>query len=312
MLRLISNCRRDKFGVFAAFGLALTLFAPIGAAAEQIGVAVTVRNDVTGKIQAETVRIGNGADVFGKEIVRTNPDSSAQIVLKDNTNLNVGPNSTITLDNFVFNGDSDYKKATFGVAKGALRFASGQSDKRAYDMKTPTSTIGVRGTDYALETGERMVPATGGKPAHVEKYTHLEVSHGTVVACPKNSKENANDVDVSGNDQRKKRQCDCNEVHENEAVDITDACVFQSQFTGQTSQMACGGACSAPMSYSAATTAATMGSTLPALGIGAVVAGATAGAVISSVNNSNNNNNNNNDWVHTHNILVGSSPDSQE
>lgn len=261
------------------------MIAPTAAvvAAEQIGVAVTVRNEVTGKIQAETVRIGSGSDVFGKEIVKTSADSTAHVVLKDNTNLNVGPNSSVTLDNFVFNGDSDYKKASFGLAKGALRFASGQSDKRAYEVRTPLATIGVRGTDYSVEVGERRVPARAGKPAHTEQYSHVEVDHGTVVVCPKNSKEHPNDVDVVDDDERRsrKRKCGCDEVHEQEAVDVTETCVYQSQFTGQTSQMACGGTCSS-MSYSAAT----VGS-LPALATAVVAAGAIAGGVVAGVNNGN-------------------------
>jgi hypothetical protein len=290
-----NNRRRDENKQACAhFGwlFGLLALAATAAIADQIGVAVTVRNDVTGKIQAETVRINSGSDVFGKEIVKTDPSSSAQIVLKDNTNLNVGPNSSITLDNFVFNGDSDYKKATFGVAKGALRFASGQSDKRAYDLKTPTTTIGVRGTEYALETGEKMVPAANGKPAHSEKYTHIEVSSGTVAVCP--TKGSNQSEDLSGAhykpELKKTRACSCNEVHAGEAVDVTETCVYESQFTGQTSQLACGGPCDAPMSYNAAT----MGSTLPAMGVGAAVIGAITGGVISGVNNGNNSNGNGN------------------
>ncbi|CAJ0888245.1 hypothetical protein AMST5_03861 [freshwater sediment metagenome] len=263
------------------------MIAPTAAvvAAEQIGVAVTVRNEVTGKIQAETVRIASGSDVFGKEIVKTSADSTAHVVMKDNTNLNVGPNSSVTLDNFVFNGDSDYKKASFGLAKGALRFASGQSDKRAYEVRTPLATIGVRGTDYSVEVGERRVPARPGKPAHTEQYSHVEVDHGTVVVCPKNSKEHPNDVDVAENDddrRSKRRKCGCDEVHEQEAVDVTETCVYQSQFTGQTSQMACGGQCGAPMSYNAAT----LGS-LPGLATAVIAAGAIAGGVVAGANNSN-------------------------
>jgi hypothetical protein len=288
MRQLISICRAERKRAYLGIAVALSLLAPSAAAwADQIGVAVTVRNDVTGQIQSNMVKIDSGADVFGKEIVKTTSDSSAKIVLKDNTNMNVGPNSVVTLDNFVFNGDSDYKKATLGIAKGALRFASGQSDKRAYELKTPLATIGVRGTDYAVEIIDRMVPAADGKPAHREKVSHVEVTHGTVVVCPQNAKGSIND-DVSAPDEKKKRRCGCDEVHENEAVDVTSACVYQSQFTGQTSQMACAGPCDAPMSYTEASLGASApvgGATLPALGVGAAAAGAIAGGIIAGTNN---------------------------
>lgn len=284
-MRFFWNARGETNKSFVRhLALIFCMIAPTAAvvAAEQIGVAVTVRNDVTGKIQAETVKIGSGSDVFGKEIVKTSADSTAHVVLKDNTNLNVGPNSSVTLDNFVFNGDSDYSKATFSLAKGALRFSSGQSDKRAYEVKTQFATIGVRGTDYAAEERERLVPASGGKPARVERYTHIEVEHGTVVVCPKNSAEHPNDVDIS-DDEKKKRKCGCDTVHEQEARDVTNACVFPSQFTGQTAQVACGGACSS-LSYSAAT----VGSAPAVVTAAAALAGITGG-IIAGVNNGNTN-----------------------
>jgi hypothetical protein len=292
MRQLISMCRVERQRASLGIAVALSLLAPVAAAwaADQVGIAVTVKNDVTGQIQSNLVKIDSGADVFGKEIVKTTPDSSAKIVLKDSTNMNVGPNSVVTLDNFVFNGDSDYKKATLGIAKGALRFASGQSDKRAYELKTPLATIGVRGTDYAVELVDKVVPAAGGRPPHREKVAHVEVSHGTVVVCPQNAKGDIND-DVSAPDDRKKRRCGCDEVHENEAVDVTSACVYQSQFTGQSSQLACGGACDAPMSYTEASVGSTVGgstvggSTAAVVGVAGVAGAAAAGAAIAASNN---------------------------
>lgn len=125
--------------------LALLLPGSTAFAQDKIGVAVTVRNEVSGKLQTRIVQIIDGESVFDRETVKTVTDSSAKIVLKDNTNLNVGPNSSVSLDNFVFAGPTDYKKAGVNLAKGAFRFTSGASDKRAYDIKTPTATIGVRG-----------------------------------------------------------------------------------------------------------------------------------------------------------------------
>jgi hypothetical protein len=298
MRQSISIFRNERKRASLGLAVALSLLGPVAAAwADQIGVAVTVRNDVTGQIQSNMVKIDSGADVFGKEIVKTTSDSSAKIVLKDSTNMNVGPNSIVTLDNFVFNGDSDYKKATLGIAKGALRFASGQSDKRAYELKTPTSTIGVRGTDYAAEVFDKMMPAEGGKPAHRESVTHVEVTHGKVIVCPQNARGNINDDASRAEDDRKKRRCGCKEVHENEAIDVTAACVYESQFTGQSSQMACAGPCDAPMSYTEASIGATSapagGATLPVLGVGAAAAGAIAGGIIAGSNNNNNNGGNN-------------------
>jgi hypothetical protein len=114
-------------------------------AGDRIGVAATARNRVSGRIQTQTVQITKGENVFDREVVKTDADSDAKLVMKDSTNVNVGPNSTVTLDDFVFSGEQDFKKQSLNIAKGSLRFTTGSSDKRAYQVKTPTATIGVRG-----------------------------------------------------------------------------------------------------------------------------------------------------------------------
>jgi len=128
-----------------AVAAALVATAPGAFAGERIGVAATARNRVSGRIQAEVVQIDEGAGVFDRETVRTEADSLAKLVLKDDSNINVGPNSSVTLDKFVYSGEDTFQKAGIKIAKGAFRFTSGASNKRAYDVRTPTVTIGVRG-----------------------------------------------------------------------------------------------------------------------------------------------------------------------
>lgn len=136
---------KHKGFAFLLSGLVVLAASPAAFAGDRIGVAATVRNKVSGRVQTQVMQINTGEGVFDREQVRTEVDSAAKIVLKDSTNLNVGPSSSVTLDNFVYAGEQDYKKAGFNLAKGAFRFTTGASDKRAYDLKTPTATIGVRG-----------------------------------------------------------------------------------------------------------------------------------------------------------------------
>jgi hypothetical protein len=142
--------------------LALTLLAATVTAAqaqESIGIAVTIRNEVNGTVASRTFRINAGEDVFRQEVVSTGPDSTAKLVFADSTNLAIGPDSAVTLDKFVYAGATDYKKATMRLVKGLFRFTTGNSDKRAYEIKTDVATIGVRGTvvDINSETGRTIV-----------------------------------------------------------------------------------------------------------------------------------------------------------
>lgn len=140
--------RRSNLSPLICAGV--SLFAFIGAGSEaiagdRIGVAASARNRVSGRMQSTTVPITDGESVYDREVVKTEAESYAKLVLKDSSNINVGPNSSVTLDNFVYAGDESFQKVGIKLAKGALRFSSGTSDKRSYDVRTPHATIGVRG-----------------------------------------------------------------------------------------------------------------------------------------------------------------------
>ena len=128
-------------------GLALASVAAPALADDSIGGAKTVVNLVTGDLSTgDKVNLVQGDDVFKDEGVRTDADSSARIVLRDNTNMLLGPSSAIKLDRFVYSGPSQPGAIAVNLVKGALRFATGDADKKAYVISTPTAALGVRGT----------------------------------------------------------------------------------------------------------------------------------------------------------------------
>jgi hypothetical protein len=77
--------------------------------------------------------------------VKTSEKGSTQIKFVDGTVLTIGPNSEVILDKMIFEGGRA-KNATIEVVRGAMRFASGNSDHSAYHIQTKVATIGVRGT----------------------------------------------------------------------------------------------------------------------------------------------------------------------
>ena len=133
--------RKGYLGGIIAFSV-ITL----AQAGEVIGVAAVVRNEVDQALPTRVIHINAGENISRDEVVKTGLDSGAKLVFSDNTNLSMGPGSTVTLNKFVYSGASRYEKATFQLVKGAFRFTTGASDKRAYEIQTPTATIGVRGT----------------------------------------------------------------------------------------------------------------------------------------------------------------------
>ena len=134
------------------------------AASDQIGLAVIVRNDVN-QVEPRTSKILPGDDIFRDEVVQTKGDSSAKFVLKDSTNLVLGPSSTLKLDRAVFSDEKSVGDIAIKLATGSFRFITGNSAKESYVITTPIATMGVRGTtlDLRIERFQNTVVLKDGQ-----------------------------------------------------------------------------------------------------------------------------------------------------
>jgi hypothetical protein len=88
----------------------------------------------------------------------------SNITFKDDTKVKVTENSRLLIDDFVFDPKaSDAGKLALKVGMGTVRYASGQIAKnnpQKVDIKTPTASIAVRGTDFTMtvdEAGQSLV-----------------------------------------------------------------------------------------------------------------------------------------------------------
>ncbi len=129
-----------------SFVLFIGCFAPSRSlGADQVGLTVTVRNDVN-QVEPKISKILQGDDVIRDELVQTLQDSGAKFVLKDNTNLVLGPNSKLRIDKAVFSDQHSISEIAIRLTTGSFRFITGASPKESYAISTPLATIGVRGT----------------------------------------------------------------------------------------------------------------------------------------------------------------------
>ncbi len=137
-------------------------------AARSVGVATVIVRDVTGTLEKSRRVITSQDGVFQNEVIETNEDSATEIVFLDQTKISIGPNSKVILDKFLF--DPDPKKGTFvvNVVSGMFRFASGGLSKNAYEIRTPVSTMGVRGTEFIVIVLEDGSTAIIGEVGEVE------------------------------------------------------------------------------------------------------------------------------------------------
>ena len=112
-----------------------------------------------------------GEQVFKGDRVVTQDASSLQIQMSDKGYFAVRPNSVISLDDYQFK-NSDQDRVETSIIRGGLRSitgAIGQKNKKAFIVRTPVATIGIRGTDLTAFyiTPDMATPALGQKGSYL-------------------------------------------------------------------------------------------------------------------------------------------------
>jgi FecR protein len=128
--------------------LLLSTVAPLSqASAQNFGKVGAVNPDTTGTPPGGTDRtLVVGADIVIKETVRTSAVGSSHILFPDQSSLNIGPNSELVIDEFVYDPNANSGRMSATAFKGVLRYVGGQiSHKTGISLTTPSGYIGIRG-----------------------------------------------------------------------------------------------------------------------------------------------------------------------
>jgi len=140
----------------------LLLILPIAAHAA-VG-SITVHNGPPAEIQRQKQKIeaGKGTGVEMNDSIVT-AKTSLGITFQDKTQVKITEQSKLVIDDFVYDPKAGTGKLAMNVALGTVRYASGSIAKNSREnvnIKTPTATISVRGTDFSMtvdETGKSLV-----------------------------------------------------------------------------------------------------------------------------------------------------------
>jgi len=159
---LIMVSKTDVVSKFARTVLVLGLLTASGwvaadEASEPIGYIMKVQGKATVTSRGQTIDARVGQAVIIGTTLRTGSEGSMGVTLSDNTVMSFGPNSEFTLDEYQFEPAQEELKLTAHISKGTLNFISGVIAKlkpEAVELKTPTGTIGVRGTHFLVKVSE--------------------------------------------------------------------------------------------------------------------------------------------------------------
>jgi hypothetical protein len=120
---------------------ALVVVQSAPASAEAIGRATAVKPEA----HANARLLSAGTEVNSEETVRTGTAGVADLRFRDESNLSVGPSSTVRLNKFVYDPNKGAGSSVIEVTRGAFRFSTGSQSKGDYKVKTPYGTLGIRG-----------------------------------------------------------------------------------------------------------------------------------------------------------------------
>ncbi len=136
----------------------LFLAAAILALDAQAGGAAGVFKVVTGSVSVQRgekqLPASVGMQVQVADVIRTGNDGSAGLIFQDNSLLSLGPASRLVVDRFSFDSTTHDGQFNTTLARGKLAVVSGKIGKHQLDaMKvyTPTSILGIRGTEFVVE-----------------------------------------------------------------------------------------------------------------------------------------------------------------
>ena len=117
------------------------------------GQIVAVGQDATISGDAGRQRIGAGMLVGMGDRIRTNRSGLVQLLFTDETRLVLGPNSNLVIESYLLSSNGSVSSFSAAALCGSFRFISGKSGKNAYALRTPTGTIGIRGTSFDVFVG---------------------------------------------------------------------------------------------------------------------------------------------------------------
>ena len=121
-----------------------------------IGTIMVINGKADIKRSTKLITIKNGMDIQKGDEIITHTKTRLQVMLKDDTVITIGPNSSYTFIDYMFDG-SKQSTIKMQATRGFFRSVTGKIGKIAperFKVKTKLATIGIRGTDFSVQLGK--------------------------------------------------------------------------------------------------------------------------------------------------------------
>jgi len=116
-------------------------------AAGQVGTVTQVQNQA--QVGSRTAVVGT--PVYMNNQLRTGANVRLKITFSDGSDLTLGENASVVVDQFVYNPSKSKGAVVLSAAQGAFRFAGGKIEgmqEKKVLVNTPSAALAVRGTHF--------------------------------------------------------------------------------------------------------------------------------------------------------------------
>jgi hypothetical protein len=135
------------------------VLAQADAGAMRAGIVKIVNGDVR-VLDAQGERaLKSGDAVFENARMMSAKDASASMVLRDGTTLVLGNNSQFEVQKFAFDATTQNGNIFVNLLQGSMRMLTGliaKANPELIQVKTKTLSVGIRGTDFIVETEDKL------------------------------------------------------------------------------------------------------------------------------------------------------------
>lgn len=133
--------------------LVVLVWAGVAAAQDVVGEVVTVAEGARLERDGRQFAMAPKVSILSGDAITTNASGTVQLQFLDETRVVIGPNSQFVARDIRMRRNGRAQRFAVNTVGGTFRFLSGNSAKNVYDIRTPSATMGVRGTqfDFAVE-----------------------------------------------------------------------------------------------------------------------------------------------------------------
>jgi hypothetical protein len=175
-------------------------------------------------VNGEQRKVMLGSSVYPGEWLETGSDATAVLAFRDESKVSLGAGTRFKIDDFVFDRNNPTEgRFLVTVLKGTVRALTGligKSEVRNVSFKTPTATIGIRGTGLDMscdDSGCGFFNWLGSITVTPEGHSALQVLH------------EGQGLFVSGTGIRPLSDLPLPDVPRPDGVEVNDASLFQMQ-----------------------------------------------------------------------------------